>query len=745
MKLRVLVAVVLAALSLSAFPGGGRYAGTGSGVQASRAHDFTNSLGVVDPQGTNATNIGTALAYMGESVVRTIMPNVGDSGGNYNYLANLGVRMDFLWGNGFSSFPLTDCLGAPTGIAATIALENTFVTTYPGKLLVNEGTNETNNFPVCYANSAATNGSTSTSSAVLHFATTPPEVETVGNYTFTLSGTGTVGTGAGITVTDATQTIDPGSNYVACASCPGLSVTITINSANEFLVAFSATNTGSVSGVTDTLGLTWTQRATVGSQPEMEFTALGPTGGSYPQTDTITFAAPSGYITAGVMGIIGANTGSPFDGSAVTGTADPLTISTSHTNTIVVAGFRFASTSTPTAGSGWTAQPGGSLFFSINEYQGFSSTQSGLSVTVGTGAGDANGAIADAIVLNSAPRLPAIAANTTIVSATGTTVTLSANAINGGVQSGDTIQFFAQGVTGPSGAPLPQLLASAASSLLWQAAIYNANYADSTLVSAGVKVANYTSFFGNTTPQPPSIAGTGDYNNIHFYPQPGGTQPTTYIGASMATALDPATQPLAGLRTVITEGGYCTGTGTTGLVDQTTQAILSLNTYLDMYSAAVPYTTLYTIFDVNTGDNSCFDNYGFYESDETTPKTIATAVKNMTTILSDASTGFTPGSLNYSVPGLPSPGAGGGFSFVLQKTTGTWEIVVWTEPAIWNDTTHAPITPSTVSATVDLGSTFTTVNVYDPVVGTSPVNTYSGVSTVPLSIVKDPFIIEAIP
>jgi hypothetical protein len=712
-----------------------------AGTQAQRAKNFTNSVGFVDQAGTPGAATVTATSNMGMSVTRTNFPYPGDGGGNYAYLAanSASMRFDFLWGG-------TSCPNSASAwIAASIALQDTFVATYPNRLIVNEGLNETNNFPYCYFNSVNTNGATSTSSAVLNFAATPAEIETVSNYSFNLSGTGTVGAGSGITVTDATQTIDPGSNYVACANCNGLSVPITINSASEVLVAFTATNTGAVSGVTDTLGLTWTQRATVGGQPEMEFYALGPTGGSYPQTDTITFAAPAGFISAGVMGIIGANTSSPFDGSAVTGTTDPLTISTTHTNTMIVAGFRMSSTQTPTAGSGWTAQPGGSLFYSINEYQGFSSTQSGRSVTLGTGTGDSNGAIADAIVLNSAPRLPAIPPNTTIVSATGTTVTMSANAVNGGVQSGDTIQFSAQGVTGPSAAPLPQLAASVAESLLYQVAIYNANAADANL--AGVNIANYTSYFGNTTPNPPSISGTANYNNIHFYPSPGGVQPTTYVGSTMAAYLNPASQPIVGLPTVITEGGYCTPSPQTGAVDQTTQARLEMNLYFDMFSAGVPYTTLYVLFDFNTGDSSCFDNYGFYQSDQATIKANGTAVKNTYTILNDTggtALTFTPGRFNYSISGLPAGGAGGGNSLLLEKSNGTWEIVIWKEPTIWNDTTHSEVTPSTSSLTVSLPITATTVNVYDPIVSTTPTIT-SGVSSVSVSLAADVQIVEVIP
>ena len=80
--------------------------------------------------------------------------------------------------------------------------------------------------------------------------------------------------------------------------------------------------------------------------------------------------------------------------------------------------------------------------------------------------------------------------------------------------------------------------------LLWQTAIYNATYADSTLTGAGVKVANYTNYVGARRHSRRSIAGTVDYNNAHIYPLPSYYQPTAYVNESMVTALVPSTAPV---------------------------------------------------------------------------------------------------------------------------------------------------------------------------------------------------------
>jgi hypothetical protein len=708
------------------------------GIQASTAKSFTNTVGMGDPNNVAGTTVGSALAYMGITMVRSDVPFPGDGGSNYNYLASQGVRFNFLWAN----MPQTiDCSNQAGSIAAVFALINTFVATYPGAMIANEGPNETNNFPVCYANAATTTSSTPTSSAVLHFAPTPAEIVTAANATYNDGGTIHVGTG--FTVTDTNTNIDPGKCFAVFSngfSSTQQSCTVTINHASELLLVETAEGGGPITGCTDTLSSIWAKRIAQNASGAPnnfyaeEWYASGPTGGSYPQTDTITCTqtVSAEPFNLSAFGIIGANLSTPFDGSAVGGATDPLTISTSHTDTIVIGNFS-GNVSSPTPIAGYAAVA--DTQYTLVMYQGFSTTQSGR--TVGTVEGTANYAnLADAVVLNSAPILAALPANTTIVSATSTSVTLNNNAINSGVQNGDTIQFTAAGVE-PS-----TLVPVTASSIAWQAAIYNATHADSNL--SGVKVANYTGFVPGATPQPPSVAGTADYNNTHFYPG-GGSQPVPSTGqVSMAVALNPAFQPIPGLVTVITETGYCTGTGTAGLVDQTTQAILLLNNYLDMFSASVPYTTVYTLFDGNTGDNNCFDNYGVFESDQATPKTSATAIKSMMTILGDTASVFSPGKLNYSISGLPSGGSGG-FSLLLQKTTGIWEICIWNEPQIWNDTTHSEITPPTSALTINLGFTASTVHVYDPMTGTSPIATHSSVSSVSVSITKDPLVIEAIP
>jgi hypothetical protein len=47
------------------------------------------------------------------------------------------------------------------------------------------------------------------------------------------------------------------------------------------------------------------------------------------------------------------------------------------------------------------------------------------------------------------------------------------------------------------------------------------------------------------------------------------------------------------------------------------------------------------------------------------------------------------------------------------------------------------------SVTVNLGAAFANVTVYDPMIGTTPIATYSNVSTLNISVTDHPLIVQA--
>lgn len=146
-------------------------------------------------------------------------------------------------------------------------------------------------------------------------------------------------------------------------------------------------------------GLSWSQRtASTGPNKIYEWTALAAVALSA-VTFTINYSTSISFSAADIFAISGHDATTTFDVNAsipANSLTDPITISTSNANDFIIGGFRLASQTTPTQGSGWTKISGAD--FLLTEYQIVSATQTNLSVSIGTGVGDANGGIADAVM-----------------------------------------------------------------------------------------------------------------------------------------------------------------------------------------------------------------------------------------------------------------------------------------------------------------------------------------------------------
>jgi hypothetical protein len=99
----------------------------------------------------------------------------------------------------------------------------------------------------------------------------------------------------------------------------------------------------------------------------------------------------------------------------------------------------------------------------------------------------------------------------------------------------------------------------------------------------------------------------------------------------------------------------------------------------------------------------------------------------LTTILADDRSIPTTVALAYSIPNQPETV----HDLLLRKSDGTFALVVWDERLTGSD-----------DVTVHLGSSFASVNVYDPTVGTSPVRNLRDVESVPLTLSDHPIVIE---
>ena len=234
-----------------------------------------------------------------------------------------------------------------------------------------------------------------------------------------------------------------------------------------------------------------------------------------------------------------------------------------------------------------------------------------------------------------------------------------------------------------------------------------------------------------------NLSGASDFANSHAY-----VSTSTTPQATLQLMLANAKSVSSGNPAVITETGYTTQSDTPYLgASENVQAKSILNTLADAFKGGVGTTYLYQLLDAGASgvSNDPEMHFGLFNGDGT-PKLAATAVHNLTTILSDDGTGgHQPTTqLGYSLSNMPDSGN----SMVLGKSNGAYELVIWAEPKIWNDATDTEISNPSQPVTVNLGGVHHSVSVYDPLSGTTPIATYTDVSQIIVPLSDHPLIIE---
>jgi hypothetical protein len=194
-------------------------------------------------------------------------------------------------------------------------------------------------------------------------------------------------------------------------------------------------------------------------------------------------------------------------------------------------------------------------------------------------------------------------------------------------------------------------------------------------------------------------------------------------------------QATAGKPTVVTETGYATIPSN---VDEISAAKYNLNTLFEDALHGIAKTYLYELVDLNSSmmDAKSDDHLGEFH-DDWTPKSGATAIHNLTTILQSVESGLPSGQLHYSVSGLPAAG----HTFLL-GSGGAFEIALWIDATVYDSKKAQEITAPAYPATVNLGRNYATVTVYDPMLGDRPIATYNNVSNLTTSITDHPIIVQ---
>jgi len=221
------------------------------------------------------------------------------------------------------------------------------------------------------------------------------------------------------------------------------------------------------------------------------------------------------------------------------------------------------------------------------------------------------------------------------------------------------------------------------------------------------------------------------YGNAHIY----GGNANLWSGSAQYW-LPIFTEYTPGKPVVLTETGYST---MANIIDELTAAKYNLNLLFENALNGISMTYLFELVDLDSSasDTDYNDHFGQFHSDWS-PKIGGTALHSLNTILNGAGSGSAASTLNYKITGLPSTG----HSFLLGSSS-TYDIAVWIDATAFNSVTNADITAPTYTATVSLGKTFSSVSVFDPMTGTSPIATYSNVSSIKLSVVDHPLVVQA--
>ena len=228
-----------------------------------------------------------------------------------------------------------------------------------------------------------------------------------------------------------------------------------------------------------------------------------------------------------------------------------------------------------------------------------------------------------------------------------------------------------------------------------------------------------------------TITGHADFANQHPYPQRG-DQPAQWIA-------DGFTHYNGNPPKVITEFGYYTAPNDTtgwGGVAEDLQAKLILNGLADALLQGISRTYIYELVDVLPNAADWGNHWGLFRSDHS-PKPSATAIHNLMTVTANVNGAFAPGRLDYKVSSLPTYGN----QLLYQTSDGTFILILWNEPDKWDESNHKQLPTSPVDVNVDLGSSYQSVRVFDPILGTNPVATHDGKQSIVVPVDDHPVLV----
>ena len=149
-----------------------------------------------------------------------------------------------------------------------------------------------------------------------------------------------------------------------------------------------------------------------------------------------------------------------------------------------------------------------------------------------------------------------------------------------------------------------------------------------------------------------------------------------------------------------------------------------LNLYLAQFARGWSHTSVYLLRDRT--DETGNQKYGLFNPDYT-PRKAAIYLHNLTTILKDTGKlAGAPGQLDYSIANQPETM----HDFLLQHSDGSFQLVIWGERLKGED-----------KVTLKLGQSHPSVVIYNPTIGSDPVETKANVSSIDLTLSDHPLVL----
>jgi hypothetical protein len=210
------------------------------------------------------------------------------------------------------------------------------------------------------------------------------------------------------------------------------------------------------------------------------------------------------------------------------------------------------------------------------------------------------------------------------------------------------------------------------------------------------------------------LSGDLDYGNIHPYPD--GEPPETNVGEWLAAA----TRTSADKPVMATESGYHDALAATEgqrPVSEAAMATYVPRLFLDYFRRGIPRSFQYELVDEfpDAGETEPESDFGLLRND-LTPKPAFTALRNLIAVLDDPGGDFDPGRLDYTVSGDRS----GLQQLLLQKSDGSFYLVLWRAKSVWDADARRPLDPGSRPLELRFATPPRRLRLYEPAAAASP-------------------------